>query len=200
MTRGCYGYIYIVTGFNAGRRWPIRRDFRTPPSREPAIRVNQLIRAPEVRVIDADGKQAGIMNTRDAIRLAESRGLDLVEVASTAQPPVCRVTDFDKFRYAQKKKTHDSKRGSSASSLKEVKMGALTDKHDVDFKVKHIRRFVGDGQRVKLTVSFRGRQMAHPELGRALIDGVVEQVRDIAQPEGLARMEGRTMSVLLTPR
>lgn len=140
------------------------------------------------------------MTTRDAIRLAESRGLDLVEVASTAQPPVCRVTDFDKFRYAQKKKTHDSKRGSTANTIKEVKMGALTDKHDVDFKVKHIRRFVGDGQRVKLSVSFRGRQMAHPELGRALIDGVVEQVRDIAQPEGMARMEGRTMSVLLTPR
>jgi translation initiation factor IF-3 len=149
-----------------------------------------LIRAPE----------AGIMNVRDAIRLAESRGLDLVEVASTAQPPVCRVTDFDKFRYAQKKKAHDSKRGSSAGAVKEVKMGALTDKHDVEFKVKHIRRFVTDGQRVKLTVSFRGRQMAHPELGRALIDGVVEQVRDIAQPDGLTRMEGRNMSVLLTPR
>ncbi len=151
-------------------------------------------------MIDSDGKQVGIMSTRDAIRLAESRGLDLVEVAATAQPPVCRITDFDKFRYAQKKKAHDSKRGSASGGIKEVKMGALTDKHDVDFKVKHIRRFVGDGQRVKLTVSFRGRQMAHPELGRALIDGVVEQVRDIAQSEGAARMEGRTMSVLLTPR
>jgi translation initiation factor IF-3 len=140
------------------------------------------------------------MNVRDAIRLAESRGLDLVEVASTAQPPVCRITDFDKYRYAQKKKSHDSKRGASGTAIKEVKLGALTEKHDVDFKIKHIRRFVGEGQRVKLSVSFRGRQITHPELGRALIDGIIEQVRDIAQPDGSTRMEGRNMSVLLTPR
>jgi translation initiation factor IF-3 len=151
-------------------------------------------------VIDADGKQAGIMNVRDAIRLAESRGLDLVEVASAAQPPVCRITDFDKYRYAQKKKTHDAKRHATASAIKEVKMGALTEKHDVEFKVKHIRRFVGEGQRVKLSVSFRGRQITHPELGRALIEQVVEQVRDVAQPDGSTRMEGRNMSILLTPR
>lgn len=151
-------------------------------------------------MIDADGKQAGIMNVRDAIRLAESRGLDLVEVASAAQPPVCRITDFDKYRYAQKKKTHDAKRHATASAIKEVKMGALTEKHDVEFKVKHIRRFVGEGQRVKLSVSFRGRQITHPELGRTLIDQVVEQVRDVAQPDGHTRMEGRNMSILLTPR
>ena len=151
-------------------------------------------------MIDADGKQAGIMNVRDAIRLAESRGLDLVEVASTAQPPVCRVTDFDKYRYAQKKKAHDSKRHATASAVKEVKMGALTERHDVEFKVRHIRRFVTEGQRVKLSISFRGRQITHQELGRRLIDGIIEQVRDIAQPEGSARMEGRNMSVLLTPR
>jgi len=140
------------------------------------------------------------MNVRDAIRLAESRGLDLVEVASAAQPPVCRITDFDKYRYAQKKKAHDSKRGATASTIKEVKLGALTEKHDVEFKVKHIRRFVGEGQRVKLSVSFRGRQITHPELGRALLENVIEQVRDVAQPDGSTRMEGRNMSILLTPR
>lgn len=151
-------------------------------------------------MIDADGKQAGIMNIRDAIRLAESRGLDLVEVASAAQPPVCRITDFDKYRYALKKKAHDSKRGATASTIKEVKLGALTEKHDVEFKVKHIRRFVTEGQRVKLSVSFRGRQITHPELGRALLEQVIEQVRDVAQPDGSTRMEGRNMSILLTPR
>jgi translation initiation factor IF-3 len=151
-------------------------------------------------VIDADGSQVGVMNIREALRIAESRGLDLVEVASTANPPVCRITDFDKYRYAQKKKAHDSKRHASASAVKEVKMGALTDKHDVDFKIAHIRRFVGEGQRVKLSISFRGRQITHPELGRALLDRIVEQVRDIAQPEGTGRMEGRNMSILLTPR
>jgi translation initiation factor IF-3 len=140
------------------------------------------------------------MNVRDAVRLAESRGLDLVEVASAAQPPVCRITDFDKYRYAQKKKAHDSKRGATASTIKEVKLGALTEKHDVEFKVKHIRRFVSEGQRVKLSVSFRGRQITHPELGRALLENVIEQVRDVAQPDGSTRMEGRNMSILLTPR
>jgi translation initiation factor IF-3 len=151
-------------------------------------------------VIDADGSQVGVMNIREALRVAESRGLDLVEVASTANPPVCRIADFDKYRYAQKKKAHDSKRHASASAVKEVKMGALTDKHDVDFKIAHIRRFVEEGQRVKLSISFRGRQITHPELGRALLDRIVEQVRDIAQPEGTGRMEGRNMSILLTPR
>lgn len=140
------------------------------------------------------------MSTREAIRVAESRGLDLVEVAPTAQPPVCRITDFDKYRYAQKKKSHDSKRHATASAIKEVKMGARTEKHDVEFKVKHIRRFVGEGQRVKLSVSFRGREITHPELGRTLLDAIIAQVQDIAQPEGGPRMEGRNMSVLLTPR
>lgn len=132
--------------------------------------------------------------------MAESRGLDLVEVAPGAQPPVCRVTDFDKYRYAQKKKLHDSRRGSSATAIKEVKMGARTEKHDVDFKVKHIRRFVGEGQRVKLSVWFRGREITHPELGRALLSQIIQQVQDVAQAEGTPRMEGRNMSILLTPR
>jgi translation initiation factor IF-3 len=153
-----------------------------------------------VRVIDVDGSQVGIMPTREALKVAESRGLDLVEVASAAKPPVCRITDFDKYRYSVKKKQHDSKRHSTSSAVKEVKMGALTAEHDVAFKVNHIRRFVEDGHRVKLSVSFRGRQITHPELGRALLDRIVVQVQDIAQPEGGARMEGRNMSVLLTPR
>jgi translation initiation factor IF-3 len=140
------------------------------------------------------------MSVAEAIKIAESRNLDLVEVASQANPPVCRITDFDKYRYAQKKKAHDSKRGANASLIKEVKMGARTEKHDVEFKVKHIRRFVGEGQRVKLSIWFRGREITHPELGRTLIDQILQQVQDVAQPDGTARMEGRNMSLLLTPR
>ncbi len=140
------------------------------------------------------------MTARDALRLAESRSLDLVEVAPTAQPPVCRVMDFDKYRYTQKKKAHESKRGTTATIIKEVKMGALTEKHDIEFKVRHIQRFIGEGHRVKVSVSFRGRQITHPELGRALLERIVQLVQDVAQPEGLPRMEGRNMSVLLTPR
>ncbi|MFI5352614.1 MAG: translation initiation factor IF-3 [Candidatus Binatales bacterium] len=164
------------------------------------MRVNNLIRATEVRVIDSDGHQLGVMNTREAIKVAESRGLDLVEVASAATPPVCRVTDFDKYRYSQKKKEHDGRRHATASAIKEVKMGALTEKHDVEFKVQHIRRFLGEGQRVKLTISFRGRQMAHPELGRNLITKILALVQDISQSDGSSRMEGRNLSILLTPR
>lgn len=140
------------------------------------------------------------MTVAEAIKIAESRNLDLVEVASQASPPVCRITDFDKYRYAQKKKAHDSKRGANASLIKEVKMGARTEKHDVEFKVKHIRRFVGEGQRVKLSIWFRGREITHPELGRTLIEQILQQVQDVAQPDGTARMEGRNMSLLLTPR
>ena len=151
-------------------------------------------------MIDSDGHQLGVMNTREAIRVAESRGLDLVEVASAATPPVCRVTDFDKYRYSQKKKEHDGRRHATASAIKEVKMGALTEKHNVEFKVQHIRRFLGEGQRVKLTISFHGRQMAHPELGRNLIAKIMALVQDIAQADGSSRMEGRNLSILLTPR
>jgi translation initiation factor IF-3 len=136
---------------------------------------------------------------RTEARLAETRGLDLVEVAATAHPPVCRIIDFDKFRYTQKKKSHDGKRSASAV-IKEVKMGALTEKHDLDFKVKHVKRFVGEGQRVKVSVSFRGRQITHPELGRKLLERVIENVHEVAQPEGGPRMEGRNMSILLLPR
>jgi translation initiation factor IF-3 len=167
--------------------------------REPSVRVNELIRAPEVRVIDADGHQAGIMTAREALALAQSRGLDLVEVASSAQPPVCRVMDFDKYRYTQKKKSH-TKKSSGGSSIKEVKMGARTEKHDLEFKVRHIRRFVEEGQRVKVSVFFRGREITHPEMGHKMLEAVMGLVQDVAQPEGGARMEGRNMSVLLTPR
>jgi len=163
-------------------------------------RVNEYIRSPEVRVIDSDGRQAGVMSAHDALALAQSRGLDLVEVAATAQPPVCRVMDFDKYRYTQKKKAHDSRRHASASAVKEVKMGARTDKHDLEFKVKHVRRFVEEGQRVKVSIFFRGREITHPELGQAILAQILGLVQDIAQPEGSARMEGRNMSVLLTPR
>src|SRR5208282_4581726 len=113
-------------------------------------------RAQEVLVIAADGARVGVLPLRGALKVAESRGLDRVEASSTATPPVCRVTDFDKYRYSQKKKSHDSKK-LTISMIKEVKMGSATGQHDVDFKVNHIKRFVGEGHRVKLTVSFRGR-------------------------------------------
>ena len=108
--------------------------------------------------------------------------------------------DFDKYRYTQKKKAHGTKKSSAGSSVKEVKMGARTEKHDLEFKVRHIKRFVEEGQRVKVSVFFRGREITHPEMGQKMLEQVVGLVQDIAQPEGNPRMEGRNMSVLLTPR
>ena len=151
-------------------------------------------------MIDADGSQVGILSIAKRSEWRKAADLDLVEVAPTATAAGVPHHRFRQVSLRAEEKTHDSKRSATASAVKEVKMGALTGKHDVDFKVAHIRRFVTEGQRVKLSISFRGRQITHPELGRALLDGIVEQVRDIAQPEGTTRMEGRNMSVLLTPR
>jgi translation initiation factor IF-3 len=159
--------------------------------------VNGNIRAREVRVIDADGAQLGVMTPQDAMRIAQQRDLDLVEVAPSASPPVCRIMDYGKFRYAQKKKAQESRKKSAATILKEVKVGSQTSTHDVDFKVGHIRGFLGDGHRVKVSVFFRGRSITHPELGKAMLDRIAEKLGDIATVEQQPRMEGRSMSMML---
>jgi len=159
--------------------------------------VNGQIRARQVRVIDADGAQLGVMTAEDALRIAQQRELDLVEVAATANPPVCRVMDYGKFRYAQKKKAQESRKKSAATVLKEVKVGSQTSTHDVDFKVGHIRGFLSEGHRVKVSVFFRGRSITHPELGKAMLDRIADKVADVASVEQQARMEGRSMSMML---
>ncbi len=148
-------------------------------------------------MIDADGAQLGVMTPEDAYRVAQQRDLDLVEVAPTASPPVCRIMDYGKFRYAQKKKAQESRKKSAATVLKEVKVGSQTSAHDVDFKVGHIRGFLSDGHRVKVSVFFRGRSITHPELGKAMLDKIAEKVADVATVEQQARMEGRSMSMML---
>jgi len=159
--------------------------------------VNNHIRAREVRVIGADGAQLGVMAVTEALRLAQQKELDLVEVAAAANPPVCRIMDYGKFRYAQKKKAQESRKKSAATVLKEVKVGSQTSVHDVDFKVGHIRSFIGEGHRVKVTVFFRGRAITHPELGRAMLEKVAEKVADVAAIEQSPRLEGRNMSMML---
>jgi translation initiation factor IF-3 len=163
-------------------------------------RINHQIRAREVRVVDADGAQLGILPIQEALRLAESQDLDLVEVAASANPPVCRVMDFGKYRYIQKKKAQESKRRQTYVLLKEVKLGAQTDQHDIGFKVNHIRRFLEKGHRVKVSVFFRGRSITHPELGRGMLTKVFDKIRDIAQIDAEARLDGRTLSMLVSPK
>ena len=162
--------------------------------------MNQQIRAREIRVIDADGAQLGVMTPADAQRVADSKELDLVEVAPTANPPVCRIMDYGKFRYAQKKKAQESRKKGAASQLKEVKMGSQTSVHDVTFKVNHIRDFLEEGHRVKVTVFFRGRQITHPELGREMLEKVAGMLTDVAVVEQSARLEGRHMSMMLVSK
>jgi len=159
--------------------------------------VNGQIRAREIRVIGADGAQLGVMTPQDALRLAQQKELDLVEVAASAIPPVCRIMDYGKYRYTQKKKAQESRKKATAVILKEVKVGSMTSVHDVDFKVGHIRGFLGEGHRVKVSVFFRGRSITHPELGRAMLDKIAEKVSDMATVEQTPRMEGRSMSMML---
>jgi translation initiation factor IF-3 len=152
-----------------------------------------------VRVIGAKGEQLGVMPLHEALKLVEAQELDLVEVAAEAQPPVCRIMDYGKFRYEQKKKTHGPKKHSIVD-VKEVKMGSRTDPHDVEHKVRNIRLFIERGQRVKVSVFFRGREITHPELGRQMLRGVVDQIQDIAKVDIEPRLEGRSMAMLLTPK
>lgn len=151
-------------------------------------------------MIDADGGQLGIMPTSEALRIAESKDLDLVEIAAAATPPVCRIMDYGKFRYEKKKKASESRKKQTFVTVKEVKMGSRTNEHDVDFKVSHIRKFLERGQRVKVSVFFRGREITHPEIGRDKLLGVFEKVKDLSNMEVTPRLEGRNMSMMLQPR
>ncbi len=158
-----------------------------------------MIRRPEVRVINPEGKQLGIYPIRQALTLASEVGLDLVEINPKANPPVCRIMDFGKFKYEQKKQAAVAKKRQKVIEVKEVKMRPKTDDHDFDFKVKHIRRFLEEGNKAKVTIRFRGREMAHPEVAAKLLDKVVEKVRDMGVVEQPYRMEGRTMTMILAP-
>jgi len=153
-----------------------------------------------VRVIDSDGTQLGVLDTPQALRIAEGKELDLVEIAPTATPPVCRIMDYGKFRYEKKKKATESKKKQVFVTVKEVKMGSRTDEHDVGFKVSHIRKFLERGQRVKVSVFFRGREITHPEIGREKLLEVFEKVKDLGNMEVTPRLEGRNMSMMLQPR
>jgi translation initiation factor IF-3 len=155
---------------------------------------------PEVRVIGGDGSQIGILPTHEALRMAEDQGLDLVEVSPRAIPPVCRIMDFGRFKYQESKKEKASRKHQSTVVLKEVKFRPKTDTHDLDFKLKHIRRFLSEGNKVRLMIAFRGREIVHPETGQAVLDVVSKEVAEISTIEQKPSMEGRRMVMVLGPR
>ena len=166
------------------------------------VRVNEQIRVRQVRVIDEAGVQLGIMSPRDALREAESRGFDLVEVAPKATPPVCRIMDYGKYRYEQKRRARESRKHQAATAVKEIKYRPKIDKHDFEFKTNHVREFLKEGNKVRITIMFRGREMAHPEFGKEIIQRVIEETADLCTGENsasLAKLEGRNMSLMLTP-
>jgi translation initiation factor IF-3 len=163
------------------------------------MRVNRQIRISPVRVISTDGEQLGILPIERAMEIAEEQGLDLVEVAPLARPPVCRIMDYGKFKYEEQRQAREARKKQHHVQLKEVKMRPGIEEHDFDFKVRHAKRFLEEGNKVKLTMMFRGRQMAHPEYGRKVLDRVFQELQDVSKVEAHPMLEGRSMVMVLAP-
>lgn len=164
------------------------------------LRVNEQIRVREVRLIDDEGEQKGIVPTIEALKMAKERELDLVEVAPTANPPVCKILDYGKYRFELEKKLRDSKKKQKLLKLKEIRMQPKICTGDLDFKSKHVKEFLAEGNKVKVSVRFRGRELAHTELGLVVLDEVLKRLDDEFVMEKPAAMEGRSMSMTLSPK
>jgi len=164
------------------------------------LRVNGEIRVREVRVISADGEQLGIMPVREALLLAQERNLDLVEVAPNAQPPVCRIMDYGKYRYEQSKKERDVRKKQKVITVKELRMTPKIDNHDFQIKLRNAERFLRDGDKVKITVRFRGREIVHADLAREKLEDLAQQLQAVSAIERPPRLEGRQMIMILAPR
>lgn len=163
-------------------------------------RVNDRIRVPEIRVIGASGEMLGILRTDEAKRMAREANLDLVEVNPKAQPPVCKIMDFGRFKYEEKKKQNEAKKKQIQVALKEIKLRPKTDDHDLEFKTKHVRRFLEEGNKVKITCRFRGREITHPETAKRQLDAIIAAITDIGIVEMDSRMDGKTMTAIIAPR
>jgi translation initiation factor IF-3 len=164
------------------------------------VRVNRQIRISPVRVIGADGSQLGILEVDVAMRMAEEAGLDLVEVAATARPPVVRIMDYGKYKFEMAKQARVAKKKQHVIELKEVKFRPGIDDHDFETKTRHARRFLEEKNKVKVTMMFRGRQVAHPELGQAVLDRVAATLNDIGKIESAGRLEGKSMTMIMAPK
>jgi translation initiation factor IF-3 len=170
------------------------------PSRGDGTRVNDMITSPTVRLIDENGEQVGVVNRADAIRRAEEAGLDLVEIAATASPPVCKILDYGKYKYELQKKAADARKKQKVILVKEIKMRPSIDIHDYDVKMRQMKSFLDEGDKVKVTLRFRGREMAHQELATKLLDRVTGDLKDLAKIEQYPRLEGKQMSMVVAPK
>jgi len=164
------------------------------------LRVNEDIRVREIRLVGETGEQLGIMPPREALLIAQDRGLDLVEVAPTAKPPVCRIMDIGQYRYEQSKREREARKRQHVISVKEVKLRPNIEDNDFQTKIRNAIRFLQEGDKVKVTIMFRGREMSHPELGRELLDRVIDVVKDLGSVERGAKLEGRNMTIIISPK
>jgi len=169
-------------------------------TKQPEVRINERIRVPQIRLIGDDGEQIGVLTVREALTMAQSKGLDLVEVSPTARPPVCRIMDYGKFKYDQNRRARKAKKKQHVTQLKEIKMRPKIEGHDYGFKMDHAREFLKERDKVKFTVTFRGREMAHQEIGHRLIAKIVAELQEFATVETPARSEGRTLTMVLMPK
>lgn len=162
--------------------------------------MNEEIRVREVRLVSPDGEQLGIQQTRDALRIAYEHGQDLVEVAPSAKPPVCRIMDYGKFKYEQAKKDREARKKQHQVNIKEVKLRPRIEEHDFEVKAKNALRFLGEGDKVKATIMFRGREIVHPDLGKDVLDRLAQVVATVGVVERAAKVEGRNMIMIISPK
>ncbi len=171
----------------------------SPPTRE-GPRVNEDIRVPQVRLIDENGEMLGVLSIRDALYRAYQAGMDLLEISPNAVPPVCKITDYGKFKYEQQKKANEARKKQKTVEIKEIKVRPNIDDHDYDVKMRQARSFIGEGDKVKVTLRFRGREMAHQELGVKLLERIRTELGEIVKVESMPRLENRQMIMVLAPK
>ena len=177
----------------------IRRPFRAPPPTKEGPRTNQEIRVREVQLIDHEGANRGVIPTEEAMGIAMDAGLDLVEIQPNANPPVCKILDYGRYKYQAQKKAAEARKKQKTVEIKEIKMRPNIDTHDYEVKMKSMLRFFGEGDKVKVTLRFRGREMAHQDLGMNLLNKVREETNEIAKVESAPKLEGRQMVMVLAP-
>ena len=196
--RACY--VSALFRFNDKRNAPIaRRPHNAPPVRDTGPRVNDRIRATEIRLIGADGENVGVVTPARAMQMAEEAGLDLVEISPNASPPVCKIMDFGKYKYETQKRESEARKKQTTIQVKEVKFRPNTDTHDYDVKMRNVVKFLEKGDKVKVTMRFRGREMAHQNLGRELLERVAEDIKELGKVENMPKMEGRQMVMMIGP-
>ena len=177
----------------------IKQNYFQRRTKDRGPRSNNRISSPEVQVISSDGENLGTLNTNEAISMAKNQGLDLIEIAPNANPPVCKIMDMGKFKYDAQKKANQAKKKQKIVSLKEIKLRPGTETHDYNFKIKNAKKFISKGDKVKFTVKFKGREMQHTELGKELMNKIIDETKDIAKVESHPKFEGKQMVMIIQP-